>query len=162
MIYIRRAAAADWEAIWPIFQAVVAGGDTYVYAPDTSEAQARALWMPEGVSTYVAREQGEVVGTFLVRPNQLGLGSHVCNAAFMVKLSQSGRGVGRAMDLHALAEAKAAGYTAMQFNFVVSCNTRAVALWESLGFSIIGTIPKAFQHQEMGLVDAHIMHRFLD
>jgi len=162
MFDIRRAADADWGVLWPIFRAVVAGGDTYVYAPDTNKAEARALWMPAGVPVYVAEKRGEVVGTYLLRPNQPGLGSHVCNAAFMVKQGQSGRGVGRAMGLHALAEAKAAGYTAIQFNFVVSSNTRAVALWESLGFRIIGTIPEAFRHRELGLVDAHVMHRFLD
>jgi len=162
MLEIQGATTADWGSIWPLFQEVVAGGDTYVYAPDTNEAQAHALWMPQGVSAYVAREQGEVVGTYLLRPNQPGLGSHVCNAAFMVKPSQSGRGVGRAMGLHALAEAKAAGYAAMQFNFVVSSNVRAVALWESLGFSIVGTIPEAYRHQKLGLMDAYVMHRFLD
>ncbi len=162
MLEIQGATAADWGSIWPLFQQVVAGGDTYAYAPDTSQEQAHSLWMPAGASAYVAREQGEVVGTYLLRPNQPGLGSHVCNAAFMVKPGQSGRGVGRAMGLHALAEAKAAGYEAMQFNFVVSSNARAVALWESLGFRIVGTIPKAFRHRELGLVDAYVMHRFLD
>ncbi len=162
MFDIRKATAADWETIWPIFQDVVAESDTYVYAPDTSKEQAHLLWMPAGVSTYVAQEHGEIVGTYLLKPNQPGLGAHICNAAFMVKPGCSGRGVGRAMGLHALAEAKAAGYTAMQFNFVVSSNARAVALWESLGFSIIGTIPKAFRHRELGLVNAYVMHRFLD
>ena len=161
MLNIRRAVDSDWEALWLIFQAVVAGGDTYVYAPETTKEQAYPLWMSAGLSTYVAQEGENVVGTYLLKPNQPGLGSHVCNAAFMVKPGQSGRGVGRAMGLHALNEAKAAGYSAMQFNFVVSTNERAVALWKSLGFTIIGTIPEAYHHRQLGLVDAYIMHKAL-
>ena len=162
MLKIRKAVASDWEAIWPIFHAVVAGGDTYVYAPETTQEQAFPLWMSAGFSTYVAQEGESVVGTYLLKPNQPGLGSHICNAAFMVKPGQSGRGVGRAMGLHALNEAKAAGYLAMQFNFVVSTNERAVALWKSLGFTIIGTIPAAYRHRHLALVDAYIMHKFLN
>ena len=161
MLEIRKAAAPDWEALWLIFQAVVAEGDTYVYAPNTPKKEAHSLWMSAGVSTYVAREAAEIVGTYLLKPNQPGLGSHVCNAAFMVRPGHTGRGVGRAMGLHALAEAKEAGYLAMQFNFVVSSNTRAVRLWESLGFHIVGTIPEAFRYRELGLVDAYIMYRSL-
>jgi len=161
MIYIRRAAAADGEAIWLIFQAVVAGGDTYVYAPDTGEAQARAL-DAGGRLDLCGAGAGEGRRDFScaaqsARPWVARLQRRIHGQAEPVRARRA-----RAMGLYALAEAKAAKYTAMQFNFVVSCNTWAVALWESLGFSIIGTIPKAFQHQEMGLVDAHIMHRFLD
>ena len=158
---IRRANAEDWEAIWPIFQAVVSQGDTYVYAPQTTKEEAQKLWMPPGAAVYVAAEGNAVIGTYLIKPNQPGLGSHIANAAFMVKPGESGRGVGRAMGHHALSEARTAGFTAMQFNFVVSTNERAVALWQSLGFTIIGTIPLAFRHQKLGIVDAYIMHRHL-
>lgn len=160
-IEIRKADVSDWDAIWPIFQAVVSQGDTYVYAPDTTKEEAFSLWMLPAVSTYVAQEADSIVGTYLLKPNQPGLGSHVSNAAFMVKPDCSGRGIGRAMAYHALKEAQAAGYAAMQFNIVVSSNERAVALWKSLGFTTIGVIPKAYQHQRLGLVDAYIMHKFL-
>jgi GNAT superfamily N-acetyltransferase len=162
VVDIRRASASDWAAIWPIFHAVISAGDACVYPPDTTEEQARSLWLSPGVLTYVAQNGETTVGTYLLKPNQPGLGSHVANAAFMVRPDRSGQGVGRAMGHHALAEAKAAGYAAMQFNIVVSTNERAVALWKSLGFAIIGTVPKAFHHQRLGLVDAYIMHRFLD
>ena len=162
MLEIRRANDADWESIWSIFQAVVTEGDTYVYAPDTTKEHAYSLWLSAGVSTYVAHEDSAIAGTYRLKANQPGLGSHICNAAFMIKPEQAGRGVGRAMGHHALAEAKAMGYSAMQFNFVVSSNGRAVALWKSLGFAIVGTVPQAFRHPRLGLVDAYIMHRFLD
>lgn len=162
MTDIRKATASDWSGIWPIFHAVVFAGDTYAYSPDTTELQAREIWMSPGVSTYVAvdRDAG-VVGTYLIKPNQPGLGSHVANAAFMVRPGGEGRGVGRAMGEHALREAKAAGYLAMQFNFVVSTNERAVALWKSLGFAVVGTLPGVYRHARLGLVDALVMHRFL-
>jgi L-amino acid N-acyltransferase YncA len=159
---IRAATPADWDAIWPIFHAVVSAGDTYVYAPETTKDEAFVYWMPPTASVYVAVDDDQVVGTYLFKPNQPGLGSHVANAAFMVSPNASRRGIGRAMGEHCLHEAKAAGYTAMQFNFVVSPNERAVALWKSLGFSIVGTLPRVFQHRTLGLVDAYVMHRFLD
>lgn len=159
---IRRASASDWEAIWSIFRAVVATGDTYVYAPDTTKEEAFALWMAPAGATYVAVEGDAVVGTYILKPNQPSLGAHVANAGFMVLPDAAGRGIGRTMAEHCLREAKAAGYLAMQFNFVVSTNERAVALWRSLGFSIVGTLPKAFHHRSLGLVDAYVMHRFLD
>jgi L-amino acid N-acyltransferase YncA len=159
---IRRATSADWPQIWPIFRAVVAEGDSFVYRPETTEEEGRAIWMSPGHSVYVAVEDGRMVGSYWFRPNQPGLGAHVANAAYMVSPAHAGRGVGRAMGAHSLREAKAAGFTAMQFNIVVSTNAPAVALWKSLGFSVIGVSPKAFDHKALGLVDAYIMHRFLD
>ena len=158
---IRRATDADWPAIWPIVAAVIARGDTYALAPDTPEPEAREYWMGPGVTTYVAEAGGEVVGTYAMRANQRGLGSHVANAGYMVRPDRAGRGVGAAMCEHSLAEARAAGFRAMQFNSVVSTNARAVALWQRLGFSIVGTVPGAFRHRELGDVDIHVMHRFL-
>lgn len=158
---IRPARDADWPAIWPIFAAVVAGGDTYAFAPDTTEAEARRLWMGPGLATYVAEADGEVVGTYILKANQPGLGAHVANAGYMVRSGAEGRGVGAAMCEHSLAEARAAGYQAMQFNFVASTNERAVALWRRLGFAVVGTVPRAFRHRERGLVDVYVMHRFL-
>ncbi len=158
---IRSASKRDAQAIWTIFHTVVAKGDTYAFSPTSSEADAHRLWMGDGRETYVAEREGRIVGTYILKPNQPGLGDHVANAGFMVSPDAEGRGVGRAMALHALETARDAGYQSMQFNLVVSTNTRAVDLWKSLGFSIVGTLPKAFRHQRLGLVDAYVMHRFL-
>ena len=160
-IRVRRAVADDWPAIWRIFSAVVGAGDTYTYAPDTSEVEARRLWMGDGFITCVAEREGETVGTYLVKPNQPGLGAHVANGGYMVRPDAFGGGIGAALCEHSLAEARAAGYRAMQFNAVVSTNTRAVALWERFGFRIIGTVPEGFRHAQRGYVDLLIMYRKL-
>jgi len=159
---IRRATEDDFEALWPIFRAVIATGDTYVFAPETSREEAFAYWIGPGVASYVAEEDGRIVGMYKIVPNQRDLGSHVANASFMVDPTYGGRGSGRAMGTHCLREARRAGFLAMQFNFVVSTNKAAVALWQKLGFTIVGTLPKAFRHQELGYVDAYVMYRFLD
>lgn len=161
MLTIRRATESDWDAIWPIFHAVVREGDTYSYDPETTKEQGRALWFAPQAATYVACLEDQVVGTYFLKPNQPGLGSHVANAGYMVAPGEAGRGVGRAMCEHSLEEARRAGFLAMQFNFVVSTNERAVALWQKMGFQIAGTLPGAFRHQKLGLVDAYVMHRFL-
>ena len=158
---VRPAQAADADAIWRIFQAVVAGGDTYVFAPDTSRDVAIDYFMGPDISSWLAEIDGEVVGMYKLIANRGGLGSHVANASFMVDPAAHGRGVGKAMGEHCLAQARLAGYEAMQFNFVVSTNTAGVELWKKLGFTIVGTLPKAFRHSRLGLVDAYVMHRFL-
>ena len=158
---IRRALLSDEDAVWRIFQAVIAGGDTYVFAPETSRGVAVEYFMRPGISSWVVEIQGEVVGMYKLIPNYLDLGSHVANASFMVDPAAQGTGVGKAMGEHCLAQAKQAGYQAMQFNYVVSTNTAGVALWKKLGFAIVGTLPKAFRHSRLGLVDAYVMHRFL-
>lgn len=156
----------DWlTGIWPIFQEVVRAGDTYAFAPDIDEASARQQWMlpaPAGVFVAVNEQDGAIVGTSLLKANQPALGRHVANAAFMVATDAAGHGVGRALAEHAIEWARQANFSAMQFNFVVSTNLRAIALWKNLGFSIVGTLPRAFQHQGLGRkVDAFVMHRFL-
>ena len=161
MIRIRRAGEDDFDAIWSIFHRVVRSADTYPYPPDTDRDQARVLWMAPPNRTYVALEDRKVMGTYYIRPNQPGQGAHVANAGFMVDPDIQGRGVGRAMGIHALEEARRAGFLSMQFNMVVGTNHRAVALWRDLGFSIVGTVPAAFDHPEHGLVDVHIMYRKL-
>ncbi|MCE9620055.1 MAG: GNAT family N-acetyltransferase [Planctomycetes bacterium] len=158
---IRRATEADFDGMWPIFQAVVAAGDTMVLAPDTSKQVAHDYWFAPGITTYVASDHHEILGMYKFMANQPDLGSHVANASFMVDPAAQGMGVGKAMGEHCLAEAKDAGFLAMQFNFVVSTNTGAVKLWKQLGFSIVGTLPKAFQHAKLGHVDAFVMHRHL-
>src|SRR5436305_13454050 len=113
-------------------------------------------------ATYVALAEGQMVGTYYLKPNQPGLGSHVCNAGYMVKGQARGQGVGRAMGLHSSLEARQAGFRAMQFNLVVATNEGAIKLWQDLGFSIIGTLPRAFNHRRLGLVDALVMYQLLD
>jgi L-amino acid N-acyltransferase YncA len=159
---IRRALEQDFEAMWPIFRAVVATGTTYVFAPDTPRETAFDYWFGPGVESFVAEDVGRVVGMYKLVPNQRDLGSHVANASFMVDPEYSGKGAGRAMGVHCLGQARQAGFLAMQFNFVVSSNTAAVELWKRLGFEIVGTLPKVFRHRELGLVDAYVMHRFLN
>lgn len=161
MITIRKAEESDFEAIWQIFHQVVKGGDTYSYTPETTKEQAYSIWMSGAVTTYVACMDGKIVGTYILKPNRVGLGSHVSNAAYMVKPDRFGQGIGKAMCEHSLEEARKAGFLAMQFNMVVSTNISAVALWKKMGFSVVGTLPKVFRHKEHGLVDAFVMHRFL-
>ena len=161
-MHIRRASDRDADAIWQIFQRVVAGRDTYTFAPATPRHIGVGYWFGDDVTSFVVEESGQVMGMFKVVANNRKLGAHVSNASFMVDPAAAGRGIGRAMGRHALEEARRQGYEAMQFNFVVSTNRRAVALWQGLGFRIVGTLPKAFQHGVLGLVDAYVMHRFLD
>lgn len=160
-LVIRRATANDWSEIWTIFSAVIAGGDTYMIAPETPEAEAREYWTGPQAMVYVAFIDSQMVGTYAMRTNFKGLGSHVANAGYMVRPGMFGRSIGAKMCEHSLAEARGMGYKAMQFNAVVSTNTRAVALWQRMGFTIVGTVPSAFNHRELGFVDIHIMHQFL-
>ena len=158
---IRRAIAADAASIWKIFQAVVAPGDTYSFTTDTSEHDAVAYFIGPGITSFVAEDEGQVIGMYKLIPNRIGRGSHVANASFMVDPGAQGKGTGRALGEHCLDEARRQGYNAMQFNFVVSTNAAGVALWKKLGFEIVGTLPKAFRHATLGDVDAYVMHKFL-
>ena len=159
---IRRAAEIDFDFMWPIFREVIALGDTYVFSPDTPRDDAFTYWFGPGVTSYVAEAEGRIVGMYKIVQNYRDLGSHIANASFMVAPSYSGRGVGRHMGLHALREARQKGFLGMQFNFVVSTNAAAVALWQSLGFAIVGTLPKVFRHAALGYVDAYVMYRSLE
>jgi L-amino acid N-acyltransferase YncA len=159
---IRSADERDRDRIWQIFQATVAPGDSFVYDPKTPREEAMAYWFAKGTRTYVAEQDGRIVGSYILRPNRPGLGNHVSNAGFMVDPAARGRGIGRAMGEHALGEARRLGYRAMQFNFVISTNESAVRLWQQLGFKIVGTLPGAFRHARKGLVDAYVMFRSLE
>jgi len=185
VIQIRSATDVDRDAIWNIFHEIIAAGDTYAFDPKMSREEALAYWLRADTHTYVAenaqpsvgeavgfsgtetpsptvpREAGPVVGTYILRPNQLGAGSHVANAAFMVASDAQRSGVGRRMAEHCLDEARRMGFCAMQFNFVVSTNVPAIHLWERLGFKIVGTLPGAFHHPEKGYVDVYVMYRSL-
>jgi L-amino acid N-acyltransferase YncA len=158
---IRPAGEDDFDGMWDIFRAVVQGGDTYVFAPDTPPSVAREYFLGPDIQSWVAEDDGHIVGMYKLIPNRRDRGSHVANASFMVHPDAHGRGIGRALGEHCLEEARKTGYQAMQFNFVVSTNTPGVALWQKLGFNIVGTLPRAFNHAKLGLVDAYVMHRFL-
>jgi L-amino acid N-acyltransferase YncA len=158
---IRRATEEDFAEIWAIFHEVVARADTYTFPAETTRDEAHAIWMGAPTATYVAVDGGRVVGTYYIKPNQPGPGAHICNAGYMTAQRARGRGVGRAMCEHSLEEARKLGFTAMQYNFVVSTNERAVALWKRCGFRIVGAIPDAFRHPTQGLVSAYIMYRAL-
>ncbi len=160
----RPAGSADWSEIWPVVREVVAAGDTYMYPPDLDEARARAAWLLDGTGrrvTYVATDGGAVLATAKLLPNHDGPGDHVANAAWMVAPWASGRGIGRRFAEFVLGEARRLGFSAMQFNAVVDTNERAIALWRSLGFEIVGTVPDAFRHPDAGLVPIHVMYRTL-
>ena len=158
---IRAAAEPDHDPIWKIFRAVVASGDTYAINPNISREEALAYWFGGDTQTYVAERADRVVGTYILRPNQSGGGSHVANAAFMVAPDARGQGVGRAMGEHCLSEARRLGFRAMQFNFVVATNESAVRLWQDLGFKIVGTLAGAFRHPEKDYIDVYVMYRAL-
>jgi ribosomal protein S18 acetylase RimI-like enzyme len=161
MTVVRIATDTDKPAIWQIIKAVIAKGDTYVFDPETPEDEMMSYWFLPEKYVYVTEVDGEVLGTFWLKPNQPGLGSHVCNAAYMVAPDAGGKGIGRRMAEFSLDEARRLGFTAMQFNFVVKSNAHAVRLWQSIGMEIIGEIPDAFNHRELGYTNAYIMYRKL-
>jgi len=158
---IRRAQASDARAIAEIIVPAFRDGSTYTIDPDISEADALAYWLSPDKETFVAEADGMILGTYFMRPNQAGGGRHVCNCGYITKAGATGSGIGRAMCVHSLAHARSRGYRAMQFNFVVASNERAVRLWQSLGFDIVGRLPAAFQHPTCGFVDALVMYRLL-
>jgi ribosomal protein S18 acetylase RimI-like enzyme len=158
---IRPARAVDHAAIARIILPTIRAGETYALDRDLSEADALAYWTGADRETFVAEVDGAVLGTYYLRANQAGGGAHVANCGFMTDAAATGRGVARAMGAHALDRARAQGFAAMQFNFVVTTNIRAVRLWESLGFAIVGRLPGAFAHPSLGFVDALVMFRTL-
>jgi ribosomal protein S18 acetylase RimI-like enzyme len=158
---IRRAEREDADAVWSIIGPTIAAGETYALDRDMTREQALQYWMGSDRETFVAQDDGVVVGTYFIRANQAGGGKHVCNCGYMTAAAASGRGVARRMCEHSLDHARARGFRAMQFNFVVSSNERAVGLWQSLGFTIVGRLPLAFDHPARGYVDALVMFRAL-
>lgn len=153
---------ADWPAVWSILRATNATGDTFGYAPDSTEAEIRKQWVEIPAATYVAAEDDAgIMGTYFIKANQPGLGSHVCNCGYAVAAAARGRGIATAMCEHSQAVAIEMGFRAMQFNLVVSTNERAVRLWQRLGFAIAGTLAGAFRHATLGYVDAYVMYKVL-
>lgn len=161
MVNIRPATDEDKPAVWQIIKAVIAGGDTYTFAPETPEAEMISLWFSPEKHVYVAEDDGRVLGTYWLRANQPGLGDHVGNGGYMVSPDAKGKGIGRLMAEHSIEEARRIGYHSIQFNFVVKSNIVAVDLWKSVGFEVIGEIPDAFRHSKNGLTNAYIMYRKL-
>ncbi|VGO15345.1 Acetyltransferase YpeA [Pontiella desulfatans] len=158
---IREATTADFEAIWPIVQQVAAAGETYPYPRDLSKAEGERLWMHVPQKTFVAEANGRILGTYYIKPNTGGGGSHVCNCGYMVAPEGRGRGVATALCEHSQRMALELGYKAMQFNLVISTNQVAVRLWNKLGFETVGRLPKAFNHPGHGFVDALVLYKWL-
>lgn len=158
-MHIREATPQDHDAVWNIFKQVIAGGDTYVFSPVTPREDLGKLWFAPSMKTYVAEDGDHIAGTYILKPNQIDLGSHIANCGYMVDPEYRGRGLGKLLCEHSLDIAKTLGYRGMQFNIVVSTNESAVYLWKKIGFRIIGTIPGAFKHQVLGFVDAYIMYK---
>lgn len=161
MLKIRKAVAGDEDAIWAILEPVIREGETYDFPQETRREDALSAWLAPVNVCYVAEEGGDVVGTYVLHPNRKGRGSHVANCGYMTARHAYGRGIGGVMCAHSLEEAKAAGYLAMQFNFVIASNHRAVALWTRMGFAVVGRIPEAYLHPNTGYTDALVMHRHL-
>jgi ribosomal protein S18 acetylase RimI-like enzyme len=158
---IRAALPADADSIWGILEPTIRSAETYTLPADMSREEALAYWMSPGHQVFVAEEDQAILGTYFLRANQRGGGSHVANCGYITAPQSTGRGVARAMCAHSLERARERGFIAMQFNFVVVTNERAIRLWQSFGFSIAGRLPGAFRHPTLGLVDALVMHRFL-
>lgn len=158
---IRNATEKDKNAIWKILEPVIRAGETYTLPRDMQREDALAYWHTRGHEVFVAEENGEIIGTYYLRANQKGGGAHVANCGYVTAPWATGRGIARAMCQHSLEHAKSRGFRAMQFNFVVSTNERAVRLWQSLQFEIVGRLPGAFLHPTLGAVDALVMYRQL-
>jgi ribosomal protein S18 acetylase RimI-like enzyme len=151
----------DSDGLWSILEPVFRTGDTYTIEPSISQEAAIAYWCGTDKKTFVVRNGSEILGTYYIRPNQAGGGSHVCNCGYMTAPFARGRGVARAMLEHSLQLAPKLGYRAMQYNFVVSTNRRAVDIWQQYGFEIVGRLPRAFAHPVDGFVDAYVMYKEL-
>lgn len=159
---IREVTEQDFDAIWPIFHEIVAAGETYAYDPNTNREEALKIWLHVPRRTFVVVVDGRILGTYYLKTNQAGPGSHVCNCGYMVASQARGMGLATAMCEHSQKVAVELGYQAMQFNFVASSNEGAVQLWQKLGFETVGRLPKAFNHPTLGFVDALVMYKWLD
>jgi len=151
----------DADAIWGILEPMVRAGETYPLPREMSKDEALAFWMAAGHEVFVAEEDGQIFGTYFLKANQKGAGAHVANCGYVTGVAAQKRGFGRMMCEHSLERAKARGFRAMQFNFVVATNENAVRLWQSCGFAIVGRLPEVFLHPRLGYVDALVMCRAL-
>ncbi|MGA7315855.1 MAG: GNAT family N-acetyltransferase [Silvibacterium sp.] len=160
-VFIRPATGDDAAAIWMVIEPAIRAGETYALPPDLAKDDALGYWFSPNHEVFVALSDGQVVGSYYLRPNQGGGGSHVANCGYMTAPWAAGGGIAKAMCQHSLDYARNRGFLAMQFNLVVSTNERAVRLWQHMGFEIVGCIPKAFRHPTVGLVEAYVMYRAL-
>jgi RimJ/RimL family protein N-acetyltransferase len=151
----------DGDAVWEIIHQIIVEGDTLVFSPNSTKKQMLDYWATDDKFAYIAEIDGQIVGTFYIKQNQPDLGSHVANAGYLVHPAQRGKGIAEKMCRFSLDEARALGFKAMQFNIVISTNEVAIRVWQKCGFQIIGRLPKAFQHQKLGLVDAFVMYQWL-
>lgn len=160
---IRKANAdTDYDEVWNIFEKVISTGDTYVFDPNTAKDTLHKNWFADYMDTFVAVHENEkILGTYIIKPNQIDLGNHIANCSYMVNPTCHGQGVGKFLCEHSLNFARENGYLGIQFNIVVSTNTAAVELWKKYGFKIIGTTPKGFRHKTLGFVDTFIMYKDL-
>ena len=160
---IRPATEIDFNAMWSIFQTHVAAGETCTHGPTTCREDCYEYWFGAGTCSFVALQGEErVLGMYRLQPSQAGRGGHVANACYMVSANAQGIGIGHQLGEHSIGEARRQGYLAMQLNYVVSTNSAAIHLWKRLGFSIVGTLPKAYRHRHLGYVDAYVMYRLLE
>lgn len=159
---IRKYQENDWGQIWPIIEKVFRAGQTYVFSPDITELEAKSVWIEMPQATYVAIDNNnKIIATYYIKPNQPGLGSHVCNCGYIVDENARGQGVASRLCEHSQAIAIQSGFSAMQYNLVVSTNESAIRLWQAHGFKVIGILPDAFNSKTAGLVDALIMYKQL-
>jgi ribosomal protein S18 acetylase RimI-like enzyme len=158
---IRPATDTDKDAIWNIMEPIIRAGETYTLPRDMDKTAAIEYWLRAAHEVFIAEEDGDIVGTYFLQANQQGGGGHVANCGYMTAVTATGRGVARAMCEHSLGRARGRRFRAMQFNFVISTNERAVRLWQSFGFEIVGRLPGAFLHPTKGYVDAYVMYRAL-
>jgi ribosomal protein S18 acetylase RimI-like enzyme len=161
MIDIREYRPSDWPALWPILHQAIAAGDTFAWDPNSTEAEVREAWIDEPEATFVASMNERIVGCYFIKPNQPGLGAHVCNAGYCVDSAVRGRGIAAMLCEHSQEQAIARGFRAMQFNFVIATNEPAVHLWQKLGFHIVGRLPGAYRHARLDYVDALVMFKTL-
>jgi L-amino acid N-acyltransferase YncA len=158
---VRSATLADIDQVWGIFSKVIASGDTYVFNRDTPKTELNKHWFADYMQTFVFVENNQILGSYIIKPNQIDLGSHIANCSYIVHPESQGKGIGNILCAHSIEIAKQNNFEAIQFNIVVSTNTTAVALWKKFGFEIIGTTPKGFRHATLGLVDTYIMYKSL-
>jgi ribosomal protein S18 acetylase RimI-like enzyme len=158
---IREFTEADWPQTWRIIEPVFRAGETYPCAREISEAESHSYWIDKPQATYIVELDGTILGSYYIKPNSEELGAHVCNCGYIVSKNARGQGVGSAMCAHSQDEAARLGFRAMQYNLVVASNEKAVRLWQKHGMQIVGTLPGAFRHAELGYVDAHIMYKEL-
>ena len=159
---IRKFQEDDWNRVWQIIEPVFRAGETYAYSPEITEEGAHKVWIELPQETYVTvDEDGRIVGTYYIKPNQPGLGAHVCNCGYIVAEKSRGKGVASALFAHSQDMARTLGFKAMQYNLVVSTNTGAIRLWKKFGFHLIGLLPKAFNSKKQGYVDACVMYKEL-